>query len=142
MPFEATWMDIEIIILSEVSQTRKDKHQMILLICGLLKKDTNELTCWTETDSQTLKKLPKGTGQGGMDWGFGIGICALWHMEWLAIGDLLYRTENSTQYSVIIYVGKESEKEWVMEMHKWITLLYNRNCHNLVNQLYSNKTLK
>ena len=26
MPFATTWMDLEIIILSEVSQTEKDKH--------------------------------------------------------------------------------------------------------------------
>ena len=32
MPFAATWMDLEIIILSEVSQTEKDKYHMILLI--------------------------------------------------------------------------------------------------------------
>ena len=32
MPFVATWMDLEIIILSEVSQTEKDKYHMILLI--------------------------------------------------------------------------------------------------------------
>ena len=29
MPFVATWMDLEIIILSEVSQTEKDKYCMI-----------------------------------------------------------------------------------------------------------------
>ena len=34
MPFAATWMDLEMIILSEVSQTEKDKYHMILLICG------------------------------------------------------------------------------------------------------------
>ena len=33
MLFAATWMDLEIIVLSEVSQTEKDKC-MILLICG------------------------------------------------------------------------------------------------------------
>ena len=38
MPFPATWMDLEIIILSEVSQTEKDKDFMILLIYGILKK--------------------------------------------------------------------------------------------------------
>ena len=34
MPFAATWMDLKIIILSEVSQTEKDKYRMISLICG------------------------------------------------------------------------------------------------------------
>jgi len=34
-PFAATWMDLEVIILSEVSQTEKDKHHMILFICGI-----------------------------------------------------------------------------------------------------------
>ena len=38
MPFAATWMDPEIVILSEVSQTQKDKYHIILLICGILKK--------------------------------------------------------------------------------------------------------
>ena len=42
----------------------------------------------------------------------------MWSGEWigglgLANRDLLYNTENSTQYSVIIYVGKESEREWI-----------------------------
>ena len=35
MPFAATWMDLEIIMLSEVSQTEKDKYHMISLICGI-----------------------------------------------------------------------------------------------------------
>ena len=35
MPFAVTWMDIEIVILSEVSQTEKDKYHMITLICGI-----------------------------------------------------------------------------------------------------------
>ena len=35
MPFVSTWMDLEIIILSEVSQTEKDKYHMKSLICGI-----------------------------------------------------------------------------------------------------------
>ena len=34
MPFVATVMDLETIILSEVSQKEKDKHHMVPLMCG------------------------------------------------------------------------------------------------------------
>ena len=33
-----TWMNLEIVILSEVSQIKKDKSHMISLIYGILKK--------------------------------------------------------------------------------------------------------
>ena len=35
MPPAATWMDLETIILSEVSQAEKDKYHTILHICGI-----------------------------------------------------------------------------------------------------------
>ena len=35
MAFAATWMQLEAIILSEVSQKEKDKYHMISLICGI-----------------------------------------------------------------------------------------------------------
>ena len=46
-----------------------------------------------------------------MDWGFGIGTCTLWYTESLANRDLLYSAGNYTQYSITMYMGKESEKE-------------------------------
>ena len=35
MPFAATWMDLEGIMLCEISQTEKDKYCMISLIYGI-----------------------------------------------------------------------------------------------------------
>ena len=46
MPSAVTWTDLEIIVLSEVSQTEKDKY-MLQLKCGIKKNDTNELICKT-----------------------------------------------------------------------------------------------
>ena len=51
MPFAAIWMDIEIIILSEVSQTEKDKYQYITYMWNLKKNDTDELIYKIETDT-------------------------------------------------------------------------------------------
>ena len=65
MPFAVTWMDLEMVILSEVSQTEKGKYHMISLIpgVGLFFKVTNE--CTKETNLRILKRnlrLPKGKG--------------------------------------------------------------------------------
>ena len=38
MLFVATWMNLQIVILSEISQTEKDKYHLMLLICEILKK--------------------------------------------------------------------------------------------------------
>ena len=35
LPFETTKLDLEDMMLSEISQTEKDKYFMLLLICGI-----------------------------------------------------------------------------------------------------------
>ena len=35
MPLAVTWMELEILILCEVSQKKKDKYHMISHICGI-----------------------------------------------------------------------------------------------------------
>ena len=37
IPFAGTWMQLEILILSEVSQKENDKYHVTSLICGILK---------------------------------------------------------------------------------------------------------
>ena len=37
MPPVGTWMDLEIVILSEIRQTEEDKYHMTSLIRGILK---------------------------------------------------------------------------------------------------------
>ena len=51
MPFAATWMDPEIVILSGVSQAEKEKHHMTFLIWGIEKemRQMNLLIRQTET---------------------------------------------------------------------------------------------
>ena len=51
MPFAATWMDLEIIILSDVSQKEKDKYLGYHLYVDS-KIYTNEPIYETERDSQ------------------------------------------------------------------------------------------
>ena len=77
MPFRcsnmdaAIWMDLQIIILSEVKSDRERQIYDITHMWNLIfKNDTNELTYKTETDSQISKTnlwLPKGKHGGG--WG-------------------------------------------------------------------------
>ena len=43
LPFATTWMDLESIMLSEISQTEKDKYHMISLINSINKRDRNRL---------------------------------------------------------------------------------------------------
>ena len=51
MPSAATWMDLESVILSEVSQTEKKKYHMTSLMQTLKRDDKNVLVDKTETDS-------------------------------------------------------------------------------------------
>ena len=63
MPFAATWMDLEIIILSEVSQIEKDTIRYQLYVN--LKYDTNEPIYKTNRLTDIENKLyQRGMGMG------------------------------------------------------------------------------
>ena len=52
MPFVATWVDLEMVIVSAVGQREKQRYHRILLI-GIIKNDANELIYKIEADSHT-----------------------------------------------------------------------------------------
>ena len=43
VPLAETWMDLDIIILNEVSQTEKDRYHMVSLICRCLYADLSKI---------------------------------------------------------------------------------------------------
>ena len=56
MPLAAAWVDLEIIIRSEVSQREKDKYHMISLVCEIsTTTQLNIFTKWEQTDSSKHK---------------------------------------------------------------------------------------
>ena len=125
MPFAATWMELEIIILSEV---RKGKTNMIWYHLHVESKiwhkwnylqNRNSLT---DTENRlVVAKAEKGGGY--MDWELGIGRWKLLHIEWINYKVLLLSTRNYIQYPEINHNGKEHKKEC---MYNWITLLYTK----------------
>ena len=114
--------DLEIIILSEVSQKEKNKHHMIPLTQGNLKYGKNKPIYKRETDSQTERTdlwLLRGKGdKGRMDWEFGISGCKVLYTGW--INNQVYSTGNYIRCPVINHDGKEYEKEYIYIMYIYI----------------------
>ena len=52
MPFALTWMGLEIVIQTEVSQKEEDKYCMLTHICGIQKDGTDEPIFRTATETQ------------------------------------------------------------------------------------------
>ena len=77
MPFAATWMDLEDIMLSRIIQREKDKYCMISLICGIKKihqiqtKYKNRSRLYRHRE-QTLVVI-SGESKGGAQEGWGVG---------------------------------------------------------------------
>ena len=101
----ATWMDLENIILSEVSQEEEDKYHMIPLITCNLKYDTNEFMKQTHRHRQQI---------------YGYQRRKVWRRDKLGLFNrqiqttiykinkiLQYSTENNIQNPVTNHSGKE-----------------------------------
>jgi len=79
MLFAATWMELETLILSEVSEIPYDITYIWNVIYGknepIYRKETNSWTWRTDL------WLPMGRGESGMDLEFGVSRCKLLHLE-------------------------------------------------------------
>ena len=93
MPFAATYMERETLILSEVSQKEKDKHHIITYIWNVI-YSTNE-PFYTK-ENQGLGEETCGCQGGGedsgMDWELGVNRCRLLPLEWISNEILLCST--------------------------------------------------
>ena len=76
MSFAAIWVDLEIIILSEVSQAEKDKHCMVSFIMRKLKKVMQRDLLMKQKQTPDLKNKLMVTG-GGLFWEFGMDMYTL-----------------------------------------------------------------
>ena len=112
MPFAATWVGQEIMILSEVSQKVKDKYHISLMVESKIQnkwtyiQNRNRLT---DIENRLVVDNGEGCG-GGMDGEFGISRCKLFYMWWINHKALLYSTGNYIQYPQISHNGNEYKK--------------------------------
>ena len=66
MPYAATWMDLEIVILSEVSQSEKEKYCMKSLICGMIQMNLQNSKRLTDLKNEFM--VASGEGIGSLGW--------------------------------------------------------------------------
>ena len=62
LPLVTTWMDLEVFMLSEISQMEKYKYRMISLICGILKTNKPNKT---KINTENRLVVTRGEGVGG-----------------------------------------------------------------------------
>ena len=103
----ATWMQLEIIILSEVSQTEKTNTiwYHLYVESKIWHKGTYLWNRNRITDIENRLVVAKGEGVGGgKKWEVGVSRCKLLYIKWIN-KVLLYSTENYIQYPMINHDG-------------------------------------
>ena len=91
-----TWMDLETVIQSEVSQKEKNKYRILTHICGIQKNGTDEPVCKAEIETQMQRTniwTPRGeaeVGWGGMNWEIGIDTYTLICIKQITNKNMLY----------------------------------------------------
>ena len=110
-------MDLDIITLSKSDKERQISHDITYMQNLKKKNDTNELIYKINTENKLM--VTKGEKEGGINQEFGINRYALLYIKQINNKDLLQSTGNYTNYLVIAYNEKKSEKKNI-----YITLIH------------------
>ena len=129
MPFAATRMDLETIILIKVGQWNIDIIWYHLYVKS--KKKRIQINRLTDFEKFMITKGDRLGWVGGMD-------CTQ-SMEWLASGDLMHRTRTLPSILWSSMWKQTVRENGHVHMCDWIPLLYSRSYHSLVSQLYFSK---
>ena len=126
LQFAATWIQLEIIILSEVSQKKTNTIWYYLYVESKIWRKWNCL--WNRLkDIKNRLVGAKQVGE-GKDWEFGISRCRLLYIGWISNKVLLCSIGNCTHYSVINYNGTEYKRLYIyIYMYNRVTFLCSQN---------------
>ena len=97
-------MDLESIILSDVSQT-KEKYNMTSLICGIYKEMIQMNSVIKQKETHRLRKWTHGCREEGIVRDFGNVMYTLRYLKWITNKNLRYSTWNSAQCYVPAWMG-------------------------------------
>ena len=79
LSFLATWMDLETIMLSEVSHTMRHQHQMLSHVGSIKRTDGTSLQnrCWLTDIEKLMVSGGDSVGVGGCSWAVGWRSCEI-----------------------------------------------------------------
>ena len=115
-PLAATWMELRIIILSEIVGKRQISYDITYM--WNLKYDINKLIYTKQKQTHKCREQScscqgESGGGGGIVWEFGVSRWKLLSVEWTNSRVLLRSIGNYIQYPVINCNGREYEKECI-----------------------------
>ena len=111
--FVETWMDLETVIQSEVSQKEKNKYRILTHICGTQKNGTDEPVCRAEAETQIQRTnvwtprggKPRWGGDGGvLNWAIGTDMYTLMCIKLMTNKNLQYKKINKQKNNILNFL--------------------------------------